>query len=132
MARETAVLQRQSDDVGRLLRRIRSVDGVEGVSCSPRNDCSCGRSASGSGFSIPIQHIRVVRHAMAELYERRYEQRESLWERRLLVSEIAREVYGAHRVPGVRQVGGEHVHRLSEMARAPYSGCLLRCDGAES
>src|SRR5207247_9558255 len=69
---------------------------------------------------------------MAEFYERRDRQFESLWERRLLDREIARDVYGAHSVSGLRQGGWEHLHRLSEMAEASDAGCLLRRDGAES
>src|SRR2546430_15315119 len=69
---------------------------------------------------------------MAELYERPDGQRESFWERPLLDSEIARDVFDAYRVSGLRQVGWEHLHRLSEMAEASDPGCLLRRDGAES
>src|SRR5437016_12148426 len=111
MAGEAALLQRQSDDVGRLIRGIRSVDSAEGISAASGDNRAGGGCTSGRGFSFSIQHFRVVRHAMADVYERCDKQRQPVWEQRLLDGEGARDVNGALGVSGLRQNGGERVDR---------------------
>ena len=131
MAREAAILQRQGDDVGRLVRGFRPVDGAERVSAAPGDHRAGGSGTSRRGFSIPIQHFRTVRHAMAEFYERRDEQWQPVWEQRLLDGESARDVHGALSVSGFRQSSGERFDGVSEMDEASDCGCILRRHGAE-
>ena len=119
MAGEAAVLQWQSDDVGRLVRGIRPVDSAEGISPALGDDRPGGSGASGSGFSVPVQHFWTIRHAMAHFYQRRNGQQQPFWEQRLLGGEIARDVHGAFGVSGLRQTSWESLGRLSEVGKAP-------------
>src|SRR5216684_4648918 len=115
MACEAVLLQRQGDDVGRLVRGFRPVDGAQGISAASGDDRARGCGASRRGFSVSIQHFRAVRRAMANVYERCDKQRQLVWEQRLLDGESARDVYGALGVSGFRQSGGERFDSVSEM-----------------
>src|SRR5215467_2263680 len=99
MARQAAVLQRQGDDVGRLVRGIRPMDSAEGVPAAPGYDCSGSGGASRRGFPFSIQHFRPLRYAMADFYQRGDKQRKSFWEQQLLEREGARDVYDTRGVP---------------------------------
>src|SRR5882762_367867 len=131
MAGQATLLQWQGDDVGRLVRGLRSVDSAEGISAASGYDRAGGSGASRRGFSVSIQHFRAVRHAVADVYERRDKQRQLVWEQRLLDGESARDVYGALGVSGFRQSGGERFDSVSEMGKASGPGCVLRRHGAE-
>src|SRR6266849_8057956 len=125
MAREAAVLQRQSDDVGRFVRGLRPMDGAEGIPSTPGNNRASSRGASRCRFSVSIQYFWAVRHAMAEFHKRRDKQWQPVWEQRLLDGESARDVHGALSVSGFRQSGGERFDSVSEMGEASDRGCVL-------
>ena len=131
MACQTTVLQWQSVNVGRLVRGIRPVDGLEGISPAPGDHRSGGSGASRCGLSVPIQHFWTVRHAMADFYQRGNGQRQAIWGQWVLVGEVTRDVHDALGVSGLRQAGGEPFDGVSEMADASESRRLLRRDGAE-
>src|SRR5438309_10124589 len=131
MACQTTILQWQSVDVPRLVRRIRPVDGLEGISPAPGDHRSGGSGASRCGLSVPIQHFWTVRHAMADFYQRGNGQRQAIWGQWVLVGEVTRDVHDALGVSGLRQAGGEPFDGVSEMADASESRRLLRRDGAE-
>src|SRR5229473_1198389 len=131
MAGQATLLQWQGDDVGRLVRGIRSVDSAEGISAASGDNRAGGGRAPRRGFSFSIQHFRAVRHAMADVYQRCDKQRQPVWKQRLLDGESARDVYGALGVSGFRQGGGERFDSVSEMDKASDPGCVLRRHGAE-
>src|SRR6266436_1182873 len=125
MAGQATLLQWQGDDVGRLIRRFRSVDSAEGISAASGDDRAGGRRTPRRGFSFSIQHFRAVRHAMVDVHERRDKQWQPVWKQRLLDGESARDVYGALGVSGFRQSGGERFDSVSEMGEASDRGCVL-------
>src|SRR5258708_15714903 len=130
MAGQATLLQRQSDDVGRVVRGFRSVDSAQGISAASGDDRAGGGRTPWSGFSFSIQHFRAVRHAMADVYERCDKQRQLVWKQRLLDGEGARDVYGALGVSGFRHSGRELVHSVSAMDTASGPGCVLRRYGS--
>src|SRR2546430_11192404 len=64
-------MQWQNDDLGQLVRGIRPVDSAEGITPALVDDRPGGSGASGSGFSVPVQHFWTIRHAIAHFYQRR-------------------------------------------------------------
>src|SRR6266478_9345548 len=125
MACEAVLLQRQGDDVGRLVRGLRSVDSAERISAASGDHRAGGGRTPWSGFSFSIQHFRAVRQAMADVYERRDKQRQPVWKQRLLDSESARDVHGALRVSRFRQNSGKRFDGVSEMDQDYDPGCVL-------
>src|SRR6267154_3671373 len=131
MACEAVLLQRQGDDVGRLVRGLRSVDSAQGISAASGDNRAGGGRTPWSGFSVSIQHFRAVRHAVADVYERCDKQRQPVWKQRLLDGKSARDVYGARGVSGLRQADWQPFGGIPEMGEASHCGCVLRRHGAE-
>src|SRR6266478_131433 len=131
MACEAVLLQRQGDDVGRLVRGLRSVDSAQGISAASGDNRAGGGRTPWSGFSVSIQHVRAVRHAVADVYERCDKQRQPVWKQRLLDGKSARDVYGARGVSGLRQADWQPFGGIPEMGEASHCGCVLRRHGAE-
>src|SRR5258708_24001452 len=129
---QAGVLRRKSDDVGRVVSRVRPVGHAERASTTFENNCARGGGPSGTGFPVSVQYFRAVRHAVADVYEWAHGKRADLREQGVLAAEGGGNVPAAPGFRGLRQADGKSVAGFSEMDAAPDAGCLLRRASADA